>query len=129
MIDATTHTRKIWRSHFDGADSTFPYSLNCLTELHSSFFLGRSKLDICNSILLPAIKLKKTARKNYSSYGLALYSDARLSPVLLQYLRDDDAFRTTDMGPTQNDRRLEAEESVAATPGITTRWLVIQKNV
>jgi hypothetical protein len=22
MIDATTHTRKIWRSHFDGADST-----------------------------------------------------------------------------------------------------------
>jgi hypothetical protein len=21
MIDATTHTRKIWRSHFDGADS------------------------------------------------------------------------------------------------------------
>jgi hypothetical protein len=23
MIDATTHTRKIWRSHFDGADSTW----------------------------------------------------------------------------------------------------------
>jgi hypothetical protein len=22
MIDASTHTRKIWRSHFDGADST-----------------------------------------------------------------------------------------------------------
>jgi hypothetical protein len=22
MIDATTHTRKIWRLHFDGADST-----------------------------------------------------------------------------------------------------------
>jgi hypothetical protein len=26
MIDATTHTRKIWRSHFDGADSTY-YSM------------------------------------------------------------------------------------------------------
>jgi hypothetical protein len=25
MIDATTHTRKIWRSHFDGADSTNSY--------------------------------------------------------------------------------------------------------
>jgi hypothetical protein len=23
MIDASTHTRKIWRSHFDGADSTY----------------------------------------------------------------------------------------------------------
>jgi hypothetical protein len=22
MIDAPTHTRKMWRSHFDGADST-----------------------------------------------------------------------------------------------------------
>jgi hypothetical protein len=22
MINASTHTRKIWRSHFDGADST-----------------------------------------------------------------------------------------------------------
>jgi hypothetical protein len=22
MIDVSTHTRKIWRSHFDGADST-----------------------------------------------------------------------------------------------------------
>jgi hypothetical protein len=24
MINASTHTRKIWRSHFDGADSTMP---------------------------------------------------------------------------------------------------------
>jgi hypothetical protein len=23
MIDTSTHTRKIWRSHFDGADSTY----------------------------------------------------------------------------------------------------------
>jgi hypothetical protein len=33
MIDATTHTRKIWRSHFDGADSTIPE-----TESWSTFF-------------------------------------------------------------------------------------------
>jgi hypothetical protein len=29
MIDATTHTRKIWRSHFDGADSTYSLLIKC----------------------------------------------------------------------------------------------------
>jgi hypothetical protein len=35
------------------------YSLNCLTELHSSFFFSQ-----------------KTATKNYSSYGLVIISEA-----------------------------------------------------
>jgi hypothetical protein len=36
MIDATTHTRKIWRSHFDGADSTTMSLLTTTKEARSN---------------------------------------------------------------------------------------------
>jgi hypothetical protein len=37
MIDATTHTRKIWRSHFDGADSTTIVVFCRIGMLHSTW--------------------------------------------------------------------------------------------
>jgi hypothetical protein len=43
MIDATTHTRKIWRSHFDGADSTANFD-----QIFNYFYLENEKTFIRN---------------------------------------------------------------------------------
>jgi hypothetical protein len=53
-------------------------------------------------------------------------------PAMFQHLRDYGSFNMhmADIGPTQCDRRLEAEEdvldAVAHTPGLNTRKLTIQ---
>lgn len=56
-------------------------------------------------------------------------------PAVFQHLRDYGSFNMhmADIGPTQCDRRLEAEEgvldAVAHTPGLNTSRLTIQQSM
>jgi hypothetical protein len=46
MINASTHTRKIWRSHFDGADSTTVRTAQQLKNLWANIQYTKYVVDV-----------------------------------------------------------------------------------